>query len=227
MPSDGLRGLVERNVRAISLPIYEGVAAGLADALELGRSHKYLLRPECSYLRSMFARASMREGWKTSLPPTGWRVEGEPYRMGQTILCSPGDELRLRLLKENARVYRGGVPIAGHNRERRDLWERQEPIPGLTSGVKAAGSDAPKPSVDCLLLWDYYVDEEERPRITTRVVHTIGAGHFGVAVPIDLSYEIRAHGQMRLELEFLGEEQDVSLFPDIKEEENGDDASGQ
>jgi hypothetical protein len=47
------------------------------------------------------------------------------------------------------------------------------------------------------------MDEEERPRISTRVVHTIGTGHFGSAVPIDLSYEISSHGEMQLELEFL------------------------
>ncbi|MCI1747812.1 MAG: hypothetical protein LKI24_06750 [Acidipropionibacterium sp.] len=229
MPSEGLRGLVERGVGPISLPIYEGVAAGLADALEVGRRRKYLLERHYSFLLSMHARVSMREGWKTSLVPTGWRVGGEPQRMGQTILCSPDNGLRLRLLKENARVYKGGVPTAGHNRARRDLWERQEwqdPLPGMNSGAGAVGASGLMPSVDFLLLWDFAMDEEERPRISTRVVHTIGTGHFGSAVPIDLSYEISSHGEMQLELEFPGEEQDESLFPDIKEEDNGDEASG-
>jgi hypothetical protein len=154
MPSERLRGLVERVVGPISLPIYEGVAAGLADALEVGRRQKYVLEREYSFLLSMFARVSMREGWKTSLVPTGWRVGGEPQRMGQTILCSPDNGLRLRLLKENARIYKGGVPTAGHNRARRDLWERQEwqdPLPGMNSGAGVVGVDGLMPSVDFLL----------------------------------------------------------------------------
>lgn len=63
--------------------------------------------------------------------------------------------------------------------------------------------------------------------LSARVVHPIGAGRYGVRVPIDLSYEIQPTGTMYDQLKFPGESQIEDLFPNIGRKDNEGDASGQ
>lgn len=214
-----LRSLVEHQVGVASLGLYEGITTGFARARSSWERHD---EAEYRWLLSMTARARMRDHWERQRPAEGWSVAGNAALMGQTILVSPDSKVTLRLLKENPRVYPGGVPHAGRSAARQADW-LQDPLPDLSvtlnPGVAAL-------TTECLLLWNF-VWEEGVPRLSTRVVHTIGTGRYGVRVPIDLSYRIDPSGTMYDQLKFAGDAQLEDLYPNISKEDNEGDASGQ
>jgi hypothetical protein len=218
MTEESLRGLVERQIGAVSLALYEGVTTGFANARNIWSRHD---DPEFRWLLSMNARARMRDHWERNLPALGWVVSGNAALMGQTILVSPDERVALRLLKENPRVHVGGVPPAGLNRARQAAWI-QDPLPDVDHGPDpqaAAGT------TECLLLWDSDW-KEGSPVLSARVVHTTGPGRYGVRVPIDLSYKIRPNGNMYDQLNFPGDAQIEDFFPNINQKDNEGDASG-
>lgn len=218
MTDDSLKSLVERQVGVASLGLYEGVTTGFAEARASWDRHD---EPDYRWLLSMTARARMRHHWETHLPAEGWTVEGNAALMGQTILVSPDRKVTLRLLKENPNIHPGGVPYAGHNAARRATW-LQDPLPSLSLTLNPEVATL---TTECLLLWDYEWDKGV-PRVSTRVVHTIGTGQYGVRVPIDLSYQIVPSGNMYDQLKFHGATEIEDLFPNINQKDNEGDASG-
>jgi hypothetical protein len=219
MTDESLRSLVERQVGVASLGLYEGVTTGFAQARTSWVRHD---EPEYRWLLSMTARARMRNHWENHLPAAGWSVAGNAALMGQTILVSPDRKVTLRLLKENPNVHPGGVPYAGHNAARQAAW-RQDPLPDLSLMLNP---EVAALTTECLLLWDVEWDEGV-PLLSTRVVHTIGTGRYGVRVPIDLSYEIDPSGTMYDQLRFDGAAEIEDLYPNINQKDNEGDASGQ
>lgn len=199
-------------MQTINVPLYDGVATGLARALE---SWSKLGSPEYRWLLSLSSRARIREYWEAELPATGWSIGGNVRLMGQTFLVCPDRKVLLRLLKENGAVHPGGVPIAGRNQARRRSWA-QDPVPGLE--LEAQEPAAIK-AVECLFLWDYDVSDGQ-PIISARVVHTTGPGHYGIRVPIDMSFQIKPSGTIFDQMRFAGSEEREDLFPNIDQREN-------
>lgn len=219
MTDESLRVLIERQVGLASLGLYEGVTRGFAQARDSWTRHD---EPKFRWLLSMNARARMRDHWENRPAAEGWTVGGNAALMGQTILVSPDRRLTLRLLKENPAVHPGGVPHAGHNLARKAAWV-QDPLPALSLTLNP---DVAAVTTECLLLWNFEWDEGV-PVLTTRVVHTIGTGGYGVRVPIDLSYQIEPSGTMYDQLAFRGDAQIEDLYPNIDKKDNEGDASGQ
>lgn len=218
MTDDSLRGLVEQQLGSVSLELHEGITSGFTAAQAMWKRFE---EAEYRWLLSMNARARMREHWEETLSVLGWTVSGNVKLMGQTILVSPDERLTLRLLKEHPRVYPGGVPHAGHTGARQEAWS-QDPLPGIGTAV---GADLVARTTECLLLWDCDW-EEGQPALSARVVHTIGPGRYGVRVPIDLSFKIDDGGHLENQA-FPGATQLDVLFPNIKQKDNEEDASGQ
>ncbi len=219
MTDGSLRGLVLRELGAVTVGLHEGVTTGFSKAQTAwGR----LSEREYGWLLSMFARARMREYWEQNLPGLGWAVGGNVALMGQTILVSPDGSLTLRLLKEHPGVHPGGVPYAGPTKARQVSWA-QDPLPGMGH---LGSAEAVARAAECLLLWDCIWDKGV-PALTARVVHTIGPGRYGVRVPIDLSFRIDPSGTMHDQMAFTGEAQMEDLFPNIDRKDNEEDASGQ
>lgn len=219
MADESLRNLVEQQIGAVSLGVYEGVTTGFSNARG-GWSR--LDEPQHRWLLSMTARARMRDVWERRIPALGWSVAGNAALMGQTILVSPDARVTLRLLKEHPGVHPGGVPAAGHSKARQLAWA-QEPLPGLSLTLTP---EVVARTTECLLLWNCEW-EQGVPALSARVVHTTGPGRYGVRVPIDLSYEIRPSGNMYDQLKFTGDAQVEDLFPNINQKDNEGDASGQ
>ena len=216
MTLDEAKAHVQQSVAAISVPLYEGVTAGIAAAdtrlAGMPNLHNY------TALTSMHARYAMRNYWLEAGLGDGWIVGGNPRLMGQTIIRNEVENLELRLLKERRRTYPGGAPVAGYNSARRGYW-RQAPL-GLSIPDQVASEHT-----RLLLLWDRAVIEGEA-RVTVRVVHTRAPGHFGTAVPIDMSFNVEPGGGLFDQLAFRGDDQLDDFFPDISREDNGDGTEG-
>jgi len=122
----------------------------------------------------------------------------------------------MRFLKERRRNYPGGVPVAGSTRARRDYWQ-SEPLFDLPAKRPApAGSQ----EVQLLLVWDH-TNAAVRDEFTLRVVHTLAPGDYGLAVPVDLVFEVLPGGGFTTHLSFTGDPQGEDLFHvDIDEQSN-------
>ena len=213
-----LAQVVQAQVAKITDPLYNGVADGLAAALDPGPHFKHLLQPEYAAIFAMVARTAMREAWSRSLPGVGWTVAGNPQLMCQILLRSPDDSLTLRPLKQNKRVHVGGVPVAGNNSARRAAWAQQPLLPGQLAG-------SPLGPAELILLWDYWSSDGGEWGVSTRVVHPIAPGRFGSRVPLDLSAELRPDGELAGGLTFGGAVQEDDLFADIiKEGQEGEES---
>ena len=209
---------VERCVQAISAPLYEGIASGYAEAeARLGTLTRIEEYPS---LTPMVARAGMRNYWLDHGLGLEWRVGGNPRLSVQTTLYNHSEGLELRLLKERSRRYPGGVPVAGSNHARRQVWM------GEQLGLEVPGLPAAR-THRCLLLWDRLLTEGGDPQLTVRVVHPIGTGVWGNRVPIDMSFEINPGGGMFDTLSFPGDPQLDDFFPNITREDNDEAASDQ
>ena len=86
----------------------------------------------------------------------------------------------------------------------------------MFSGVQGV----PEP-IRAIILWDW-IDREDRDRgVMSRVVHTIGEGSWGRAVPCDLSLPVVNEVGFYEHLQFDGDDEDVDFFQaSISEQEN-------
>jgi hypothetical protein len=210
---DTVRELVEPEIQALGGLLHTGMSTALGQA-EKVLSH--LDHSKYPHMRPIHARAEFREQLDASQLPNGWLVTGNPRAMGQTGLVHESSGIRMRFLKERRRNYPGGVPVAGSTRARRDYWQ-SEPLFDLPSKRPAqAGSQ----DVQLLLLWDY-TNAAVRDAFTLRVVHTLAPGDYGLAVPVDLVFEVFSGGGFTTHLRFTGDPQDEDLFHvDIDEQGN-------
>lgn len=218
MSTNGMLDHVATQIGLITVPLYETVAAGVAEAQS--RLQGFPDLDDHPYLLPTVARASINSQLKKH-SPAGWELGGNPRRMGHTTLVSHQHNIELRLLKEHGRVHPGGVPPAGAGQARRDYYDNDElalmPVRDLLPGTFD-----PQSGIRLLWLWDRAIDNDEA-RISVRVVHPLNAAHFGKAVPLDYSFEIRPDGEMFSRLYFAGEEQNEQFFPNIDQKDNGTD----
>lgn len=216
MSGQATREFVQDRVSAIAQPLYEGISAGLADADTRLAGFRHL--DTYPALTPILARHAVRNYWVDGGLGAPWEVRGQPHRMGQVILLNADANLELKLLKERSRTYPGGVPVAGNNEQRRRYWTSAT----LPIFIPSAVSLEP---TRLLLLWDRIVTEHEA-KISVRVVHTLAPGHYGAAVPIDMSFNIEPSGEMFDQLRFQGDHQDEDFFPDIAANDNEGDNHG-
>lgn len=216
MRDDVTRDFVQERVGTIAQPLYEGVTAGLADAESRLAGYPHL--DSYPALTAILARHSMRNYWVDGGMARPWEVQGQPHLMGQVIIVNAAANLELRLLKERIRTYPGGAPVAGKSDLRRQYWTQlafDYPVPSAVNEERTR----------LLLLWDRIAVEEEA-QISVRVVHTCAPGHYGSAVPIDMSFNIEPGGGIFDQLTFEGDPQNDDFFPDIAEDDNEGDNLG-
>lgn len=211
MPANATRASVEALLSGVGMSLYEGVTQGLAASDALMERVPY--REEYPWLASAHARVGARNYWRDNGIGDGWMLSGNPRLMGQTLLEHAEGSVVLRLLKERRRSYPGGVPVAGRNDERREVW-RQPPL-----AVEVDSTMVTAERVVLLLLWDRHV-EESRDLVSVRAVHTLAPGIFGHAVPIDMSFDIEPGGTVFDQLAYHGDDQPDDFFAHIARDEN-------
>lgn len=212
MTTSEIRQLIEFQAQQLGPSLHLGVATALAGAIKRTQG---LDRGKYPHLLPLTMRAEMREFLETNRLAAGWKVAGDPRLMGQLLLAQDEHRLELRFLKERRRTYPGGVPAAGPNRSRREVWGQLPldfPVP------IAAELMGP---VRLLLLWDTAGSGDDL-EFSLRIVHTIAAGVYGSAVPCDLILDVNDGGEIFKHLEFAGSpDEDHDFFVvDIDREEN-------
>ncbi|MGN0100779.1 MAG: hypothetical protein ACI39C_07550 [Dietzia sp.] len=218
MSTNAILEHVATQIGLITVPLYEMVAAGVAEAQSRLQGFQNL--DDHPYLLPTLTRASVNNQLREHAP-VGWELGGNSRRMGHTTLVSHRQNIELRLLKEHGRIHPGGVPPAGAGRARQDWYENEE-LALMSVRDLLPGTYDPSTGVNLLWLWDRVVDDDEA-RISVRVVHPLSASRFGRAVPLDYSFEIRPDGEMFSQLYFAGEEQNEQFFPNIDQKDNGTD----
>jgi len=211
--SSGIRGVIETQAQVLGPVLHAGMAVSLTASS--GR-RKGLAHEKYPHVFPGLLRCELREYLEREGVPAGWKITGDSRKMAQLKLEQPEHGLELRFLKERRRTYPGGVPVAGANRARRDMWMNQEldlKIPQDASRV------AP---TSLLLLWDFVGSDLDR--FTLRIVHTLEAGVYGKLVPCDLILEVKDGGTIFSRLSFVGDPEDEDLYGnavEIDEEAGG------
>lgn len=214
MSTSSVRETIEEQARALGPVLHAGVATSLTSAAGRVAGLEHTKYP---HLLPLVMRAEMREFLGANAVPTDWRVGGDPRLMGQLLLINAQARLELRFLKERRRSYPLGVPHAGSNAARREHWT-SPPLPFFMPGSGAVGEDV----VRLLLLWDF-AQGDGVGQFTLRIVHTLGPGVHGRAVPCDLILDVIDGGSIFSRLKFSGSPEDDDLFMvEIAEEEGRD-----
>lgn len=218
MPIKTTRHEIETHLRRISIPIYEGVAAGVEMA---DRVMRIVPHPDnYAFFRSSATRIGAREHWIDQGLGPGWGVAGNPALQAQTLLVNPEAGIEMRFLRERRRSYPGGVPVAGHNTARRKAWS-QSALPFSLASEPSAQDSIDE--ITLLLLWDMTADGD----IQVRVVHPLEPGIYGRAVPVDMEFEVQPGGTLFSHLSYEGDDQNENLFAHIDRADNeGDGMSG-
>lgn len=222
------RRVIEVQAEVLGPVLYAGMAASLtaAHARRRGLDHS-----QYPHLLPLLVRAELREFLDASPMPLGWTVGGDSRKMGQLLLCHDELNLEMRVLKERRTTYPNGIPVAGRNPSRREAWAA-DPLDlrwassstGSRPGQMVRGRQVGQ--VRLLLVWDF-VEGSRLQEFTLRVVHTIGAGVYGRAVPCDLILDVKDGGEIFKSLEFVGSEEDADFFgPGTIEIDEGGDEVG-
>src|SRR5438067_840419 len=95
-PSD-VRRMIEQQANALGPVLHTGVATALAAA---GRRRQGLEHARYPHLLPFLMRAELREFLESNQLPDGWKVEGDPRKMGQLLLINEKNNLVTRFLKE-------------------------------------------------------------------------------------------------------------------------------
>lgn len=212
MSSHNAKVAIEVQAQALGPVLHAGVAVALSAARQRMRGLDHGKYP---HLLPLTLRAEFREYLGGEALPNNWCIGGDSRAMGQLLLLQPELGMQMRFVKERRRAYPGGVPAAGRNPARRQLWT-QDPLDLEISGV-------PKHLIDpvhLLLCWDFArhggLDE-----FRIRIVHTLAPGSYGAAVPCDLILDVEDGGSIYSRLKFAGSEDEEDFFKvEISEEEN-------
>lgn len=209
MSGVNFRQVIEVQATVLGPVLHAGVATSLAAARTRNRGLSHQRYP---YLIPSHMRAELREYLEANPLPNGWLLGGDSRRMGQLLLAQPDLNVEMRVLKERRRTYPNGVPVAGKNQARREVWA-DVPIDDLDF------SAPPADPARFLLLWDFRRGSLDE--FTLRIVHTIAPGVYGKAVPCDLILDVNDGGEIYKRLAFTGSPDDDDLFAvDVAEEEN-------
>lgn len=201
---------------ALSATLHESVAAALGKARTETKGYPHKMFP---HLLPMVTRCALRLDLEGRDVPVGWRISGDPTKMGQLLLANDALGVDLRFLKERRRGYPGGVPPAGSNWRRKRAWSsNDEPLEGL---------DVDAPDAErTTILWVWDLDgpaEAADTGFTQRLVHTTAPGVYGRAVPCDLSIDIRPNGEIFDRLKFAGDPEDTDFFGVVELAETAED----
>lgn len=209
MRASNPREIIQLEANRLGPTLHAGVSTALAGARMRNAGLQHRKYP---HLIPTHLRVELREYLELNPLPSGWTMGGDARKMGQLLFHHPELSMELRFLKERRRTYPLGVPPAGNNKTRREVWT-DVPFEGLHV-VRPKG----KP-VQLLLLWDFL--EGDLDRFTLRVVHTVAPGIYGKPVPCDLILDVRDGGEIYKRLEFTGSPDEEDLFAvEIDQEEN-------
>lgn len=217
---DRVAQIVLERIGVIAPLLDEAMAGAIlqAETRAFGLAH-----PRYPHLRPLTIRADLREALEAEPLPEGWRIDGDPRKMGQLILVDEVSGMRLRVLKAPY-SQPDRVPHAGSNHARRAEWT-QPPFSELATR-SALLDDTHLAGQVFLLLWTYVDPEDRAAGYTLRVVHTLVPGAFGEATRCDLDLLIPRGGAVgEGDLAFAGSDADEDLFlfslPDEADEEEG------
>lgn len=210
---DAMRERIASAVNALTPTIWDAQSQAIADAYRRCKGLPHSTYPS---LRPVMVRPCFRELLlEEGRLPEGWQITGDPAKMVEIYIQNQG--LRLRYLKERRTTYPGGVPAAGHSQARRAYW-----APTLFDPER---SDIDDEIMNLLLLWDMRGTNIEEDGFVMRVVHTVGAGTWGRATPIDLSVELSPEIGVEKYLRFEADPQETDFYADLSENEGARDGS--
>ncbi|QHB37877.1 hypothetical protein SEA_OPIE_34 [Gordonia phage Opie] len=218
---DTIRPLVAAETAKLAPTLYESVS------LAIDGARTRMAGIDLSMYPAQFSglvRVEVREDLVLRELPQGWSVAGDPRQMAQLVLINEEQDLLFRFLKEN-RANRGGVPHAGHNRARREVWSERPTQLALDFGsIGTLQSDRPLDSdpMTFLLLWSPIDPADLDAGFTLRVVHTVEPGTHRQGVVCDMEIELLQGGEIHERLAFAGADEAGDLFEIAIEKENDD-----
>lgn len=216
MSSGEIRQAIEVQAGVLGPVLHAGVATSLAGALTRNAGLQHTKYP---HLMPLTMRAEMREYLEANPMANGWKIDGDPRKMGQLLLAHSELNMEMQFLKERRRTYPGGVPAAGKNKTRRQRWSN-DPLDLNLHDVAHLDSAGP---VRLLLLWDF-LDAANLDQFKLRIVHTLEPGVYGKAVACDLILDVNDGGEIFKSLEFTGSPDDEDLFGEIHIDEEEDES---
>ena len=173
MTHDDLTRAAEAAVNDLGEILWNAQASSIAESEARLEGYAHQTYP---HLRPAVTRVAMREALRQEALPSGWKLGGSPQQSGQLLIVR--DSIELRFLKERSLTYPGGVPAAGCNNARQAWWRQpQLPLPELERHTTTLSGIEP---ARFLLLWDYLSPDRREEGFTLRIVHTIGAGKYGL-----------------------------------------------
>lgn len=216
MSSGEIRRAIQVQAGVLGPVLHAGVATSLAGALARNRG---LQHTKYQHLMPLTMRVEMREYLEANPLANGWRVDGDPRKLGQLLLAHPDLNMEMQFLKERRRTYPGGVPTAGKNKSRRQRWSN-DPLDLDLSHAEHVDSTHP---VRLLLLWDF-LNARTLDQFKLRIVHPLEPGVYGKAVACDLILDVNDGGEIFKSLEFTGSPDDDDLFGEIDVDEEEDES---
>ncbi|MEL4356674.1 MULTISPECIES: hypothetical protein [unclassified Luteococcus] len=204
--------LVLSRVRLIAPLIDDAMGGAIlqAEARAVGFDHARF-----PHTRPLNIRQDVRLALEEAEPlPDGWRVEGDPRKMGQLLLVDSTTGMTIRFLKAPY-SQPDRIPHAGYNPARRKAWSNepiQTTLPSL-GRVSSLTGRANLRGETFLLIWSYKDPQNREDGYDLRIVHTRAPGAFGKATPCDLDLVIPRGGLINEEdLSFVGSDEDGDLF---------------
>ena len=212
MPNDVATQRVIQASAVLSEPLMEAFSTSVAHLESEASRYSQFRFPA---IRPMLMRASVRLALEEGLLPEGARVGGNPHQNCELLI--EYKNLTMRVLKENRRLFPGGIPVAGRNDARRAYYQQMSLEDMLFTGDSC--EDAP---LNLILLWEWIDVENRKQGVDLRLVHTIGAGRWSASpVPVDLSIPIVSDVGFYSNLEFETTEETQDFFAtQIAAEEN-------
>ena len=194
--------LVLNRVQLIAPRIDEAMASAIVQAETRAQGFEQDRFP---HIRPLNIRQDVRLSLEAEPLPGGWRVEGDPRKMGQLLLVDSETGMTVRFLK--APYTQPSLGDAG------TLAKRTDGLHGETF----------------LLIWAWKDPSDRESGYDLRIVHTRAPGAFGKATPCDLDLVIPRGGLVNEDgLRFVGSDEDSDLFIfDIPDENDTEGLAGQ
>ncbi len=216
---DRVADLVLSRLQLIAPLLDEAMGGAILQAETRARGFDHARFP---HTRPLNIRQDVRLALEAVQPlPDGWRIDGDPRKMGQLLLVDDVTGMTIRFLKAPY-SQPDQIPHAGPNPARRKAWSNESlqaalpslgQVSSLTSRVSLHGETF-------LLIWSYKDAQNREDGYDLRIVHTRAPGAFGKATPCDLDLVIPRGGLVNEDdLRFVGSDEDGDLFTyDIPEE---------
>ncbi|MCT1458486.1 hypothetical protein M3G03_02835 [Aestuariimicrobium sp. p3-SID1156] len=208
---DDIRAIILDRMQALAPALDEAMSAAITqtETRAAGFAHERF-----PHTRPMNVRQDVRLAREAMPNLAGWKVEGDPRKMGQLILEDSQTGISIRFLK-SPYSQPDGIPHAGSNHARRLKWTNprfEAPLPGMGLSSRLTSLEA-LAGTPFLLIWAYLDPAKRDAGYDLRIIHTLAPGRFGGATPCDLDLRIPRGGILREEdLRFVASENDEDLF---------------